>query len=421
MSLRYWFRRRTREGHRVPTSLNEQVLLIMTVVGVAGAIGITVLLAGIIMPSFDGLASTHEHAAKLGRHILFLAVGGSALLLLLMLVMLRRLIAHLVLAPIERLRIHMQRVREVGPLTLLDMDGRRDEIGSLAQSFNALMTQLDRQREQIEAQSFLLGRSASAVEVMHNVRNALNPIATVLSQGAAQPSFPERKALDRALAELTQVTVSSDRREKLVAFVSACFEAMEEARREQARHLGIGRQSLAHVLDIIGSQQADAHAPFALEPCDITDVIARNATIARHCGDVSIAFAFPAETHRVLANRLILSQVMGNLFANAVEAIASTGRPNGSITVTVDRRDGKVRVRIRDDGEGFAAEDASALFQRGFSTRTHKVGGLGLHWCANAMAGMRGSLTLHSEGRGRGAVAELHVLAAPSESATTLA
>ncbi len=47
------------------------------------------------------------------------------------------------------------------------------------------------------------------------------------------------------------------------------------------------------------------------------------------------------------------------------------------------------------------------LFQRGFSTRKHKSGGLGLHWCANSMTAMQGSLRLESEGQGRGAVAIL--------------
>lgn len=402
---------------RRSASLNAQLALIMALIGIAGAVGITVLLASLITPGFDRLETAPEHAPTLGRHILLMAVGGSTLLLLVVLVTLRRIIAHRVLAPLERLRAHMQHVCTSGLLAPLDVGDRRDEIGSLGRSFNAMLGQLDRQREQIEAQSFLLGRSASAVEVMHNVRNALNPISTILSQGSAEPPPVDRALLGRTLSELAQPDLPTDRREKLAAFAVACIDALEEARRAQVGQLEIGRESLAHVLDIIGAQQADAHQPFALDPCDITDVIARNATIARYAGDLSIAFSFPAESQPVLANRLILSQVIGNLFANAAEAIAATGRQNGSITVSVDRHDNTVRVRIRDDGEGFAPEGGPALFRRGFSTRTNKAGGLGLHWCANAMAAMRGSLTLHSEGKGRGAVAELHLGAPTKENA----
>lgn len=73
---------------------------------------------------------------------------------------------------------------------------------------------------------------------------------------------------------------------------------------------------------------------------------------------------------------------------------------------TIARERGTARIAIRDDGEGFAAERTPTLFQRGCSTRAHKSGGLGLHRCANAIA-MHGGLKLESEGPGRGAVAVL--------------
>ena len=101
------------------------------------------------------------------------------------------------------------------------------------------------------------------------------------------------------------------------------------------RELQIGRGAMAHVLEIIGQQQAQAHERPILESCDISEIVAHNATISRYSHDVSIAFAFPAGHHRVLANRVILSQVIGNLIGNAAEAIAASGRDSGSITVTV--------------------------------------------------------------------------------------
>ena len=114
----------------------------------------------------------------------------------------------------------------------------------------------------------------------------------------------------------------------------------------------------------------------------------------------------------MLANRVILSQVIGNLFGNAAEAIAAAGRGSGTIAVTVAERDSQVTVSIRDDGEGFDAAAGQTLFQRGFSTRSHKSGGLGLHWCANSMTAMDGALRLESGGKGQGAVAVLTLKAA---------
>lgn len=352
--------------------------------------------------------------------MLLLAVAGSTLLLLVVLLVLRRMIARLVLQPLGRVEAHMQHVRASGSMTLFAEDGRRDEIGSLGKSFNAMLSQLKDLREQIEVQSFALGKSESAVAVMHNVRNALNPISTIISRGIAQPVPIDRATLDRATAELAREDIPAARRQKLAAFVSAAIAAQESAREEQMRQLGIGREAMAHVLEIIGQQQAQAHERPALADCDVTDIIAQNATIARYSGGTSIAFSFPAQPYRVLANRVILSQVIGNLFANAAEAVTGAGRQSGSISVTVTSADGKVVVRIRDDGEGFDPEVTPTLFQRGFSTRAHKSGGLGLHWCANSMTAMDGSLRLESEGKGRGAVAVL-TLKAPVGAGATVA
>jgi signal transduction histidine kinase len=348
-----------------------------------------------------------REVSMLGKRMLLVAVAGSVLLLLIVLMMLRRMIGRLVLVPLARVERHMERVRASGSLALLEDDGRRDEIGSLGLSFNAMLAQLKDLREQIEAQSFALGRSESAVAVMHNVRNALSPISTVISHGIGKPPPVDGAMLARAAGELGKSDIAEARRVKLGAFVAAGVSALETARAEQVEQLRIGRDALAHVLDIIGQQQAAAHERPHLSECDVTDVIAQNATIARYSGTTQIAFSYPAEPHPVLANRVILSQVVGNLFANAAEAIAAVGRASGRITVSFARVDGRVEVRISDDGEGFEPHVGAALFQRGYSTRAHKSGGLGLHWCANSMTAMEGALRLESEGRGTGASAVL--------------
>ncbi|PAX08559.1 CHASE4 domain-containing protein [Sphingomonas lenta] len=343
----------------------------------------------------------------LGRRMLMLAVAGSTVLLLLVLMVLRRVIDRLVLKPLHRVERHMQHVRASGSLALLEGERRADEIGSLGASFNAMLAQLRALREQIEAQSFQLGRSESAVAVMHNVRNALNPVSTILSQGVAQAPPVDRATLDRALGELARDEVTGARRQKLSAFVAAAVEAELRAREAQVRELQVGREAMAHVLEIIGQQQAHAHERPQLEPCDVSEVVARNAAIARYSHGLDIAVSFPGAVHTVLANRVLLSQVVGNLLGNAAEAIAATGRTSGSIAVTVVEVGDTTEVRIRDDGEGFEPERGEIFFQRGFSTRAHKSGGLGLHWCANSMTAMQGALRLESEGWGKGATAVL--------------
>lgn len=397
---------------RNPGSLGAKLVLILTGIGLVGSVALTALLA-VPIRRLDGrtVASTAftvpRDVSVLGQRTLWFAVAGSTLLLLVVLVMLRRMIARLVLRPLARVERHMQVVRVSGATALLPDEARHDEIGSLGTTVNAMLQQLEDLREQLEIQSFALGKSESAVAVLHNVRNALNPISTILSSGIAQAPPVDRAVLDRALGELASDDLPPARRAKLLAFVAAAIEAEAKDRAHRRDELRIGREAMSHVLEIIGAQQSAAHERPELAACDVTEIVARNATIARYSGATSIAFSSPAQPCEVMASRVILSQVIGNLFSNAADAIAARGTDSGSIAVTIDRDGPLARIVIRDDGEGFAADRAPELFQRGFSTRHNKSGGLGLHWCADAMTAMRGSLKLESEGPGRGAVAVL--------------
>ena len=211
------------------------------------------------------------------------------------------------------------------------------------------------------------------------------------------------------------------RRQKLVAFVAAAAEADRRERDERREGLEIGRKALHNVLEIIGQQQAQAHEKPPLATVDVSDVVAQNAAIARYSGDLSIAFVFPSQPHWAMANRVILSQVVGNLLANAGEAIVAGGGEGGSISVTILERGDWVELTIADNGEGFDPGQEPRFFQRGYSTREHKSGGLGLHWCANAMVAMGGTLRLESHGRGTGARAILSLAAAPAVSKVDLA
>lgn len=364
------------------------------------------------VPVASATYSVSRDLSALGRNMLLFAVGGTVLLLLVVMMVLSLMIARLVLQPLHRVERHMGVVRRSGDLLPLTEKARGDEIGSLVNSFNGMLSQLKDLREQVEAQSFKLGQSESAVAVMHNVRNALNPVSTVLSQGLALVPVADRTLVDRALAELADAEIPVVRRQKLAAFLATAFANEAQAREERDGQMAIGRDALQNVLEIIGRQQEQAHERPPLDPCDVTDIVARNATIARYSGGSSIAFHFPSRAQWAMANRVLLSQVIGNLFANAAEAIAATGHDSGSISVTIREQDGKVEIAIRDDGEGFDPETGAKLFQRGFSTRDSKMGGLGLHWCANSMVAMGGSLALRSDGRGTGARAVLTLQAA---------
>ncbi len=104
----------------------------------------------------------------------------------------------------------------------------------------------------------------------------------------------------------------------------------------------------------------------------------------------------------------MLNEVFTNIFLNAAEAIAATGRPAGRIRVTTapEILDGRpVRaIEVADDGVGFDDETGGRLFERDFSSKPGAARGVGLHWCANAVTAMGGAIRADSPGAGRVAV-----------------
>jgi two-component system NtrC family sensor kinase len=57
-------------------------------------------------------------------------------------------------------------------------------------------------------------------------------------------------------------------------------------------------------------------------------------------------------------------------------------------------------LRFTDDGVGIAAEHLPRLFEKGFSTKSPESNfGIGLHWCANAINALGGSIRAESRER----------------------
>ena len=372
----------------------------------------TALLRRMALVGSAGVVTTGAILALVAGPVTALwSVAAGLALLLLLLVTLRRGIARWVTDPLRRVERDLAAMADPGVAPSPDPSPAPAEIRSLAQRLAMLRRQLQDQAGQRELRSFRLGRSESRAALVHNARNALSPISAILSHGLAQPPVAERDMIERVVAELARRDVPPERREKLAAYVMTAIDAAARARMERLAQFETGRAALANVLDIIGGQHDDATEAPALDRCDVTDLIARNGAIARSGDGRSIAVTFPASPCWVRADRVILSQVIGNLFRNATEAIAAKGDGDGQVIVTIADA-AVVTVTIADDGEGFDPVDAPLLFQHGYSTRKAKSGGLGLHWCANWMAAMGGGLRLESEGPGLGARAILTLPAA---------
>lgn len=354
-----------------------------------------------------------------GRNLL-LAIGvGVAALVLAMIAALRLRVNAVVTAPLTAMEDHVSQASRSGELTEMVDFHRDDEIGALASGFNAMARQLAVLRARLDQQSFELGKDQNRIDVMHNVRNGLSPVCTILSRLRDDLRAPLRENVDQALRELNDPDLPADRKDKLLRFLSAAL-ASHDAQIEQSRKLA--EDAGANLLDVIGAIEQNQRGLSGAAELDVVEIqgfLSANVSVARfsESGAVAVDLRAAPALH-VRANRVLLAQVVGNVLTNAIESIRASGRQDGRITVdaATDPGGDMLRISFADNGEGFDAAARDQLFERGYSTRKGKSGGSGLHWSANAINAMGGAMDIDSPGAGQGATVTLslplHVSAA---------
>lgn len=347
-----------------------------------------------------------------GVNLLWITMGGVALLLTAMILLLNWRLRHVLIRPVASFQAHVSRISTSGDLAHFD-DIRRDELGALYREFNRMTDELETLRSKVEAQSFAIGKADSAADIMHNVRNALSPVQAILGKLDQRLHFPAETNVKRALDELEDARLQPDRRAKLLAFVKAAFAKLQTDLAQYRSDVHEALRSVGNVDEAITSAKSSGmpggEAPME---CDLTPVVGASCAIARHSAAAEVTVDFTTdERFRVAMPRVLLAQIIDNILTNAVEAVAATGRGQGVIQIHAERLEqgsGKfVRLVIRDDGDGFAPETSSALFERGHTGRRKQQGGIGLHWCANTLNACGGSITLTSAGIGHGSTVEM--------------
>jgi signal transduction histidine kinase len=354
-----------------------------------------------------------------GRNALRTALATAALVLLLVLLAIYRGVRVLVVKRVQRIDESVELVAGRDRPVPMEHDPSEDELGKLNHNFNRMVAQLKDLHEQIEVQSFELGRTETNAGILHNVRNSLNPVSVIVGQALSERASISGADAIRAISELEAGSAPPERRKRLVEFLGAAINALEARENSRREALLSARAALSEAIEILRKSNEAVDPKILLEPVDLVEMVERNAAVCRFTpwGEVQLEVAAPGNGAKVMANRLLLSQVVNNLMTNAVEAVVRAGREPGSLKVKVvngpDAVDGTCELSIIDNGAGFEPERAKQLFERGESSKRGKSGGLGLHWCANTVRAMGGALSLTSEGPGKGAKATLKLAAEP--------
>lgn len=131
-----------------------------------------------------------------------------------------------------------------------------------------------------------------------------------------------------------------------------------------------------------------------IEPLRLNELIERHVTQRKEeisAKGLSLELALDAGARPVLASGDQLQQVLAHLLNNAIEAIEETDAA-GAIRISTKAADGKVYLRVEDNGPGIDADVLPRIFEPFFTTKPVGTGtGLGLSLCY--------SIVLHHKGR----------------------
>jgi signal transduction histidine kinase len=282
-----------------------------------------------------------------------------SILLLVIVVTTTLVMQRQVLRPLARLTKAIERLgREPSsdPLPVL----RRDELGRVAEAFNAMAARLG------AAQHRLMEETARAVELERELRRTatLAVAGRLASSLAHEVGTPLNVVSGRAEAMLKELPESQPARKDLQIIV---------------RQIDRIARIIGSVLDVVRTHKPE------LKPTALGDVIDELMPLLRHTAaqhDVTLEAGSFAENAVVFADAAQIQQVLINLALNAVEATPSVGR----VVVSLDRRahGGRpgVAIVVSDTGSGIAPEHVGRLFEPFFTTKPRGRGtGLGLPIC----------------------------------------
>jgi signal transduction histidine kinase len=117
---------------------------------------------------------------------------------------------------------------------------------------------------------------------------------------------------------------------------------------------------------------------------------------------VSIELALDPDLPSVMADRTQLQQVVVNLIANAIQAMAADDGPREIRVRTGLDAEGKVSVKIEDTGPGVRPDDLPRLFDSFFTTKADGMG-MGLPICRSIIETHGGAIRAENNADGRGA------------------
>ena len=322
---------------------------------------------------------------------------------------------RVVLGPIRRVTRHAVAIGQGADLTArLNLPGG-DEIAVLAREFDDMVANVAESRRRLVDQSFRSGFAELAKGVLHQVGNAMTPIGVRVDQMARRLRAAPLADIERAARELEATETGAARGTDLKEFLRLAWLELVAGVKNSRGDLEVIERQQKIVQTALHELLQSTRTEAVIESVDIAQLVAEAwETVAKPlCEGLSLEVdASVGRIGVVQLSRTILRLVVQNILISAAEA--ARRRPGApavlALSAQMHESDGGAQLQLvfQDRGARIWTADLASLFEQ---DRPNKAAmnsaGLGLHWCANAIAAMGGRLWASAEDAAGGIALQL--------------
>jgi ligand-binding sensor domain-containing protein/signal transduction histidine kinase len=272
--------------------------------------------------------------------------------------------------------------------------------------------EVERINRELVAASRQAGQAEVASSVLHNVGNVLNSVnvsASLIRDHLGRLSAANLEQAAQMIREhaedLGRFLTTDEKGRHFPRYLGEVSQYLSHEQEYLLKEINGLAQNVEHINEIVAMQQNYASVSGVHEKVAVWEVVENGITMnagafSRH-GIKVVREYEPVENLTVDKHKLL--QILVNLLRNAKYACDESGSTGKQVTVRIKQAGtSRVRVEIADNGVGIPPENLTRIFSHGFTTRK-RGHGFGLHSSALTARGMGGSLTVRSEGVGKGA------------------
>jgi two-component system, NtrC family, nitrogen regulation sensor histidine kinase NtrY len=249
----------------------------------------------------------------------------------------------------------------------------RDEVGTLARSFNHMTSELTAQRERLIQSERVAAWRELARRLAHELKNPLFPLQLTVENLTRARSLPAEE-FNEVFEESTHTLSMEIANLKTIIGRFSDFSKMPTPQLERMDAADAIRRVAQLYFPRASAAEDTARASIQLD----SHVQCR---IEVEAGPLPID-ADPEMIHRALSN----------LVLNAIDAIPE----DGTITLSASAAGDRVEIRIADTGEGLTPEECERLFTPYYTTKLHGTG-LGLAIVQSVVADHQATISVESQ------------------------